>query len=102
MALHCWDGVPKRERDAYPGIVEHQLRIEERKVQSVDYVASPEVNHSMSITNGDVVTVYSPNLKPSKWIRVQFEPGHSRHALELEVGEKKGKLMIIHRIPQQP
>lgn len=96
MALRCWDGVNAHDRASCPGVLAKQLRAEERRVQSVEY-CSRELNHQ--ITNNGVV--YVPNLKPIKWISVQFEPGVlSKRRLELEVGEKEGRLMIISYIPR--
>jgi hypothetical protein len=102
IALYCWDGVPQFDRNSYPSVVERQLKFEERRVVSVDYMAAPELNHGRSITNNGAVTMFVPNLKPVRWIRIQFEPSsYSRHTLELEIGEKQGRLMIIHRIPKK-
>lgn len=97
VQLRCWDGVSQERRSDYVRIFVEQLK-EERHIESVRYTG-PQVSHSL--TNNGIA--YVPNLTPVKWIRIQFAPGpHSRRALELEIGEKKGKLMLVSYIPQKP
>ena len=95
-ALHCWDGITAKQRADEAGALADQLQ-RENNVQSAQYTA-PQASHSL--TNNGIV--YAPNLTPVKWIKIQFEPGPSSlRSLELEVGEKAGKLMLITYIPRK-
>jgi hypothetical protein len=104
MALHCWDGIPQRSKENYRVQIKVQF-LDRPSVDTVWYGSHQFISIYPPAFDGKV-----PNLKPVKYIRVQFQPvsrGVTKENVpiietgyeELPVGEKNGKLMLAFYIP---
>ena len=105
MSLHCWDGIQPSSRDRYRSEIKFQF-FDRPPVDTVWY-ATPQDMPALRAEHGFV-----PNLRPVKYIRVQFQPvsrGVTKQNVrikelaseELPVGEKNGKLMLSFYIPKK-